>query len=207
MYTSQKVDEILLSNFIHFITQGVNLTIMIQLISRGVCLLVLFSFTQWASALSYTIEVPKQIIEDQISMHMPLIKKLPLASIKLSEPRLKLLEATNEVSLYLKVDVSMLKGFKGSGTGELVGSIDYRQADGAFYLVNPRIVNLNVAHMPAMLMPKFAQAAKLLLTKSLATYPVYRLNEEDATQKMARASLKKVRVADDKVLLTLGIPN
>tara|TARA_R110001592_G_scaffold324870_3_gene604627 strand:- start:17557 stop:18099 length:543 start_codon:yes stop_codon:yes gene_type:complete len=179
---------------------------MIQHISRGVGFLVLFSFTQWASALTYTIEVPKQIIEDQISLHMPLVKKLPLASIKLSEPKLNLLEATNEVSLFLNVDVVMLKGFKGRGRGELVGSIDYRSEEGAFYLVNPRIVNLIIDHMPAMLIPKFSQAAKVLLTKSLATYPVYRLNEDDAKQKMAKASLKKVRVSDDMVLLTLGMP-
>ena len=44
---------------------------MIQLLSRGVCFLVLFSITQWASALTYTIEVPKQIIEDQISAELP----------------------------------------------------------------------------------------------------------------------------------------
>ncbi len=178
-----------------------------QYILRGVCLLVLFSLTQWASALSYTIEVPKQVIEDQISLHLPLVKKLPLASLRLSEPRLNLLESTNEVSLFLNVDVLMLKGFKGSGRGELIGTIDYRPEEGAFYLVNPRIINLSIDHMPTMLIPKFSQAAKILLKKSLATYPVYRLNENDAKQKMAKASLKKVSVSDDRLLLTLGLPN
>tara|TARA_R110001592_G_C13176113_1_gene750348 strand:- start:1439 stop:1978 length:540 start_codon:yes stop_codon:yes gene_type:complete len=179
---------------------------MIQPISRGVCLFVLFSISQWASALSYTIEVPKQVIEDQISLHMPLVKKLPLASIRLSEPQLNLLEASNEVSLFLNVDVVMLKGFKGSGQGEIVGSIDYRSGEGAFYLANPRVVNLKVNHVPTVLMPQFTQAAQLLLSKSLATYPVYRLKEDDATQKMAKASLKKVSISRDTVLLTLGLP-
>jgi hypothetical protein len=101
----------------------------------------------------------------------------------------------------------MLKGFKGSGRGELIGTIDYRPEEGAFYLANPRILNLSIDHMPTMLIPKFSQAAKILLKKSLATYPVYRLNENDAKQKMAKASLKKVSVQDDRVLLTLGLPN
>jgi hypothetical protein len=179
---------------------------MIQLISRGVCFLVLFSLTQWASALSYTIDIPKQIIEDQISLHMPLEKKLPLVVIRLSEPKLELLEASNEVSLFLNVDVLMLKGFKGAGRGELVGSIDYRPEEGAFYLINPRIVNLSIDHVPKFVMPQISQASKLLLEKSLASYPVYRLNDNDPKHKLAKASLKKVRVSHDTLLLTLGLP-
>lgn len=179
---------------------------MIQLLSRGICFLVLFSLTQWASALSYTIEVPKQIIEDQISLHMPLEKKLPLAVIRLSEPKLELLEASNEVSLFLNVDVVMLKGFKGSGRGELVGSVDYRPEEGAFYLVNPRIVNLSIDHVPGFVMPQISQAARLLLDRSLASYPIYRLDENDPKHKMAKASLKKVSVSHDTLLLTLGLP-
>lgn len=179
---------------------------MIQLLSRGICFLVLFSLTQWASALSYTIEVPKQIIEDQISLHMPLEKKLPLAVIRLSEPKLKLLEASNEVSLFLNVDVVMLKGFKGAGRGELLGSVDYRPEEGAFYLVNPRIVNLSIDHVPGFVMPQVSQAARLLLERSLASYPIYRLDENDPKHKMAKASLKKVSVSHDTLLLTLGLP-
>lgn len=179
---------------------------MIQLISRGIYFLVLFSLSQWASALSYTIDVPKQIIEDQIALYMPLEKKLPLAVIRLSEPKLNLLEASNEVSLFLNVDVTMLKGFKGAGKGELVGSIDYRAEEGAFYLINPRIINLSMNHVPAFIMPKLSQAAKILLDRSFAGYPIYRLNENDPKHKMAKASLKKVTVAHDTVLLTLGLP-
>lgn len=179
---------------------------MIQLLLRGICFLVLFSLTQWASALSYTIEVPKQIIEDQISLHMPLEKKLPLAVIRLSEPKLELLEASNEVSLFLNVDVVMLKGFKGSGRGELVGSVDYRPEEGAFYLVNPRIVNLSIDHVPGFVMPQISQATRLLLDRSFASYPIYRLDENDPKHKMAKASLKKVSVSHDTLLLTLGLP-
>jgi|TARA_R110001599_G_scaffold143504_3_gene324486 hypothetical protein len=179
---------------------------MIQLLSRGICFLVFFSLTQWASALSYTVEVPKQVIEDQISLHMPLEKKLPLAVIRLSEPKLELLEASNEVSLFLNVDVVMLKGFKGAGRGELVGSVDYRPEEGAFYLVNPRIVNLSIDHVPGFVMPQISQAARLLLERSLAGYPIYRLDENDPKHKMAKASLKKVSVSHDTLLLTLGLP-
>ena len=177
-----------------------------QLLSRGICLLVLFSFTQWASALSYMIEVPKQVIEDQISLHMPMEKRLPLAVIRLSEPKLALLETSNEVSLFLNVDVIMLKGFKGAGRGELIGSIDYRPEEGAFYLVNPRIVNLSIDHIPSFVMPQVTQAARLLLERSLTSYPIYRLDENDPKHKMAKASLKKVSVSHDTLLLTLGLP-
>jgi hypothetical protein len=195
------------STFIYSFTQGINLTTMIQIISRGVCFLVLFSLSQWASALSYTIEVPKQIIEDQISLHMPLVKKLPIGAIKLSEPKLNLLEDSNEVSVFLHVDVILLKDFKGRGRGEIVGTIDYRSEEGAFYLVNPKVVNLKIDMMPSFFMPQLSQAAQLLLEKSMSKYPVYRLDETDAKQKMAKASLRKVSVLDDRVLLTLGLPN
>jgi hypothetical protein len=108
---------------------------------KGFVFLVVFSFSQWASAFTYTIEVPKKIIEQQIALHMPLEKQLLMATtLRLSDPRLTLLEDTNEVSLFLTVEVIMLQGLKGTGRGELVGTIDYRPQEGAFYLVNPRIV-------------------------------------------------------------------
>lgn len=167
----------------------------------------LFSFTQWVSAFSYTVEISKQIIEEQISLHMPLEKHIPLVSLRLYEPKVNLFAESNEVSLFVNVDVVMLKGFKGTGRGELIGTIDYRPDEGAFYLINPRVVNLNIDRVPPVIVPKITQAATLLLTKSLETYPVYRLNEEDTRQKMAKASLKKVEVADEKLLLTFGLPN
>jgi len=178
---------------------------MYQIYLKGIVFLVAFSFSQWVSALTYTIEVPKKIIEQQIAMHMPLEKKLLMATLLLSEPRLTLLEETNEVSLFLNVDVIMLEGLKGSGRGELVGTIEYRAEQGAFYLVNPRIVNLNIDRLPSFLFSKIARAAELLLARSLSSYPVYRLNENDARHKMAKAALKDVSVSRDTLLLTLGM--
>ncbi len=172
---------------------------------KGIVFFVAFSFSQWVAALSYTVEVPKKIIEDQIALHMPLEKSLMLAKLRLSEPRLTLLEASNEISLFLKVEVIMLEGLKGSGAGELVGTIDYRADEGAFYLINPRIVNLNIQRTPQFLLPKITQAAELLLSRSLATYPIYRLDENDTRQKMAKAALKSVSVSRDTLLLTLGM--
>lgn len=178
---------------------------MYQIYLKGIVFFVAFSFSQWVSALTYTIEVPKKIIEQQIAMHMPLEKKLLMATLRLSEPRLTLLEESNEVSLFLNVDVIMLEGLKGSGRGELVGTIEYRAEQGAFYLVNPRIVNLNIDRLPSFLFSKIAHTAELLLARSLSTYPVYRLNENDARHKMAKAALKDVRVSRDTLLLTLGM--
>ena len=176
-----------------------------QISLKGIVFLVAFSFSQWVSALTYTIEVPKQIIEQQIAMHMPLEKKLLMATLRLSEPRLTLLEETNEVSLFLNVDVIMLEGLKGSGRGELVGTIAYRAEEGAFYLVNPRIINLDIDHLPSFLFPKIARAAELLVARSLASYPVYRLNDKDTRHKMAKAALKNISVSRDTLLLTLGM--
>jgi hypothetical protein len=176
-----------------------------QISYKGIVFLVVFSFSQWASALNYTIDVPKKIIEQQIALHMPLEKKLLMATLRLSDPRLTLLEASNEVALFLNVEVWLVQGLKASGRGELVGSIDYRPEEGAFYLVNPRIINLNIDHLPAFLFPKIARAAELLLARSLATYPVYRLNEKDTRQKMAKAALKQVKVSRDTLQLTLGM--
>jgi len=101
--------------------------------------------------------------------------------------------------------VFLIEGFKGSGRGELVGTIEYRAEEGAFYLVNPRIVDLTIDRTPAFLLPKLTQAAELLLARSLATYPVYRLNEKDTRHKMAKAALKDVSVTRDTLLLTLGM--
>ena len=176
-----------------------------QITLKGIVFLVVFSFSQLASAISYTVDVPKKIIEQQIALHMPLEKKVLMTTLRLSEPRLTFLEESNEIALFLNVDVFMIEGMKGSGRGELVGTIDYRAEEGAFYIVNPRIVDLSIDRVPSFLFPRIARAAELLLARSLVTYPVYRLNEEDVRHKMAKSALKKVTVTTETLQLTLGM--
>ena len=94
-------------------------------------------------------------------------------------------------------------GLKGSGRGKLFGSVRYERNEGAFYLDEPKLRELEIKRVPAQLNKEIAKIAEGALVKALQRYPLYRLNESDNKQKMAKAMLESVKVEDQQLLIKL----
>ena len=167
--------------------------------------LLMFSFSQMSSGFTYTIELTERSLQEKIEAMMPLEKKQYFFTVRLSEPKVELINVSNEVGFFMHVDVIAPGGFKGGGRGKIAGTLRYQHDSGEFYLDSPRLVDLEIDLLPKQLTPKIAKLAELVLSKASEKLPVYRLRDDDAKHQLAKSTLKSIKVRDHKLLITLGM--
>ncbi len=172
---------------------------------RILALLLMFSFSQMSSAFTYTVELTERSLQEKVEAMMPLEKKQYFFRIRLSEPKLELVEASNEIGFFMHVDVIAPGGLTGSGRGKIMGSVRYVPKTGEFFLDSPKLVGLEIDLVPKRLTPKIAKFAELVLARASETLPVYRLRDDDVKHQLARSTLKSIQVKDHKLKITLGV--
>jgi hypothetical protein len=176
-----------------------------RFLRQGFIFFIMFSISQASSAFTYTIEITERSLQEKIDAMMPLTRKQFFITVTLSEPKINLIKDSNEVGFFTHVEVLVPGGLKGSGRGKIQGTVSYKPERGEFYLHNPSIVSLEIDRLPKKLMPKISQIAGVILSKSLSQYPVYKLKDSDSGHQLAKATLKSIKVGDDKLLVTLGM--
>lgn len=136
---------------------------------------------------------------------MPLEKKQYFFTVRLSEPKVVLINESNEIGFFMHVDVLAPGRLKGGGRGQISGSVRYEQKTGEFFLDSPRLVGLEIDLLPKKLTPKISKLAELVLAKASSKLPVYKLRDDDPKHQLARSTLKSVKVQDHKLMITLGM--
>lgn len=168
--------------------------------------LALFSslLSQHSKALSYTQVVTENELQAQLSALMPIEKKHFLATIKLSNPTIQLLENMDKLALSATISVSALGHYQGQGELDIVSGIRYDNGDASFYLVDPQIRRLSVAHLSEHLQPKVKEITQLLLTSVFEKQPVYQLKDDDIKHQLAKSILQTVEIKNQSLQITLG---
>jgi hypothetical protein len=82
--------------------------------------------------------------------------------------------------------------------------LEYRREAAAFYLRDPRIRRIDGESptQPSASPPTWVER---ILRTALADYPLYRLDDGDLKQVIARLFLKSVCIGKDSVLIELGL--
>lgn len=171
-------------------------------------LLITFLFiamASFANAFSYTQNFTQAELQQEIEKVMPIVKKKYFMTITLSDPRIELIEGTNELGLKSHINVSAPGGLQGDGLVHLVGKLDYNEAEGALYFRNARLVELSLNGIPSEIQPELKKIAQTSLTKTLSKRPVYVLNDQDVKQKIAKATLQSITVKNQELAITFGI--
>lgn len=158
-----------------------------------------------ASAFTYTIELSERSLQEKVSAMMPLEKTQFLFTIRFSEPKLELIDSSNEIGFFTHIDVFAPGGMKASGRGQISGSLRYEADNGALFLDSPMLKGLEVDWLPKILTSTVAAMAEPLLATASAKFPVYRLQDNNATHQLAKSTLKSIQVKDKNLVITLGI--
>ncbi len=88
-----------------------------------------------------------------------------------------------------------------SVTGELI----YDGDNGAFYIKDPNVQEVEVGTLPRDASTPLSAAAEKLIGKYLSENPIYTLDDDNLIAKAAKALLKSVEVKDDAIHITLGL--
>jgi hypothetical protein len=158
-----------------------------------------------AYAFSYTKEFTEVELQEKVEGMMPLEKKKFFVTVIITEPKLDLIEGSNEFGIQTHIEAIAPGGIKGNGLTNITGSISYKPDEGAFYMDNPVIVDLKINGIAEKYHPKIKKIAQAIVSKFLSSRPVYKLRDDNLKHKLAKATLDSVLVQNEKLLVTLSV--
>ncbi len=166
--------------------------------------IVLLIVVNMAYAFSYTKEFTELELQEKVEAMMPLEKKKFFVTVIITEPKLDLIEGSNELGIQAHIQAIVPGKLKGNGTTKITGSISYVPDEGAFYMNNPTIIDLKINGIPDKYQPKIKKLAQITISKVLSSRPFYKLKDDNLKHKLAKATLDSVIVENEKLLVTLS---
>jgi len=163
----------------------------------------LFLSVTWTQAYAYTQEFTEAELQEMVSSIMPMTRTKYFITMTLSEPRLNLLEASNEIGIGANIKASALGTYSGSGSTYITGSLTYNQEEGALYFTNAKLVELNLHKVSDKQQDEIKKLLQSVVGTILQSRPIYVLDDADLKQKLAKATLESVEVKAGKLIVTL----
>jgi hypothetical protein len=159
-----------------------------------------------ASALEYSIS--KQEIQARVDEDLPTKEKIVIGTVILNKATVDLLGDVNEISLDLTLTVDLL-GKKYNGTALVQSGVDYNQKKGAFYLTRLKIQAFEIEEMSKDMAKQVEGILKQVLKAQqtegkLQKYPIYTIKNKSTTDKLLKATLKSIRIENDKVVVIVS---
>lgn len=154
---------------------------------------------------SYTFELKAEDLEKRMTQVFPVkIKKL-IFVFKLSDPEVILLgESIDRIAIgvTLKVSIPGLLAAKGRATVE--GEIDYDSEEGSFFFFDPIVKEMNIKGLPGRYNEEVRELFDGIVRSTLGDMCIYKFDQEDKKQKVAKRLLKSVRVEDERLKIQIG---
>ncbi len=174
--------------------------------TRGLLITLLLYLTQCTVAAAYTVELTRQQVQEAVSGYFPVKHITPLVMLTAHNPQVSLQPKSNRIGLEVSVLANVPGILTGEGRGLIDGDLEYRHQTGEFYLRDPKIKSLELYDMPAEVTASVQLALQQLMRQSLPVMLVYKLQDNDLKQKMAKSVLSSVAVRKGKLILELSVP-
>ena len=168
-------------------------------------LFVLLILSQGTYALSYTLTMTEQELQEKVEAMMPFKQTQFFITVTLSDPKVELIKESNEIGVFTHVKVSAPGGIYGKGRGKVTGTLSYDASKGAFFFKNPKIVNLELDQVPKEYVKNIQLIAQVTATQAMSVYPIYILNDENQSQKFTKSRLESVEVKDETLHVVLRL--
>ena len=172
---------------------------------RLIISLLLLLSSQIALALSYTMEISEEELQEKVSAMMPLEKKKYFVTVIFSHPKVELAQSANQIGLYSQIDISAPGGIKSTGQTKITGSLSYEPITNEFFFKNPAIVEMKIGKIPDFYIEPVKEIAQLIATKMLSTTSIYKLKGGDFKNDLAKSMLKSIVVQNKTLLVELEL--
>ena len=166
---------------------------------------VLIFISQLSYAFEYTLEFTEVQLQEKISAMMPVTKQTMMATIVVDSAKLELIEGSDKLAIAAKLNAKLLGNLNATGNLKIQGTLSYNAKEGAFYLKDPEIIDLNINEIPPNFHDQIKQLAQKGVTKKLSEQPVYKLKDDDIKQSLAKSMLKSLQVKNKILIATLGL--
>ncbi len=127
-----------------------------------------------------------------------------IACLTLSEPKVQIQQGQPRLFLSARASPALGAQQFDSGLIEVGAMPEYRTDEGAFFLKDSAVTRFEFPGLDPQAAATIASLIKPLITETLATTPLWALDETDPQQAMLRLVLQKVEVVEGRLRLTIG---
>ncbi len=172
---------------------------------RFTLFIILFLLSPISMALSYTIELSEAQLQKKVMAMMPIEKNKLFFKIILSDPKIELLDGSNEIGVFTHIEIDSKIGIKGTGRAKITGSLSYNPESNEFFFKNTKIEKLEIDNVSEKNNQQIKAWVQTVASKVLEKHSVYRLKDDNLKHKLAKAVLQSISVKDKKLLLKLSV--
>lgn len=169
---------------------------------RAASVIILLTFSCIAGA--YTVEFSEADIQEKVSAMMPLQRKRLFVTIIITQPVVKLLKNVNKISIKANLE-ALAGGHRGTGNMTITGALTYNKKNGTFHLKDPAISDMHIDRIQQQYQPVIKDIAQSAMAKTLASRPVYTLQDDNIRHKLAKSALESISVNDGKLVVVFSL--
>ena len=155
--------------------------------------------------MALTVELTAGETQAQLADQFPVQQRTPYMTVILSDPVMILEDNSDRIGIDLTVSTTTLGNIAGNARGLVDGQLHYTPKTGEFFLLNPEVRRLHVAGVPEQYQRDIQAVVASVARGALSRIPIYKLNEEDPNQSLAKSYLKSATVRDGKLVLELQL--
>lgn len=152
------------------------------------------------------IEITPEQIQKRLDKKFPIKKKyLMVLELTLADPLVALEEGSDRVGFGVSAMTNVIVNAEElDGQAQMTSGIRYNREVGSLVLVDPRVEQLTISLLPEKYEGGVREAASLAAHEFLDEYEIYKLDQSDFKQKIAKLVIKDVEVEGGLLKITLG---
>jgi hypothetical protein len=154
------------------------------------------------------IELTPGQIQEKLDAKFPISKRYLLVfNLTLADPRVALSEGSDRVGFGITAKTNVRVNRKDlTGEAYVTSRIRYYPEEGSLRLVDPRVEEFLISLLPEEYEDEVLAAADLAAAEVLTDYELYRLDQADFKQRLAKLVIRDVVVRNGRLRIMLGPP-
>lgn len=154
---------------------------------------------------SYTLKLSADVLQKRVSAIFPIKVKKLIFVFKISDPLVIIPPNTvDRIGVEVSLQVSIPGLLKAEGRGLVHGEIDYLADSGEFFFFDPSLENFDVQGLPRRYHEEVRALFESIMKTALSGIAIFKFDDSDKKQKIARRLLKSVRVEDELLKIKVG---
>jgi hypothetical protein len=155
------------------------------------------------------VEVTPREIQEKLDKAFPITETyLMVFKLTLADPEVELTDGSERIGFGLSARTNVrVDGEDVTGRAKMTAGIKYDPDRGALFLADPRVERLDLTMLPEKYEDEVLLTANLAARRFLKEYEVYRLDQADFKQAVAKMVLKDVVVRDGVLKMIFGLGN
>jgi hypothetical protein len=155
---------------------------------------------------SYTIGLTASDIQRTLQSKLPISRSKLLVTATVRALEVEFMENGNRILLRPQVDLDIVGQRALLGRAVVTGQLRYAPETGEFFFDKPTVVEVAIDGLPAALRAPAEEVIARAAEGYLAGAPVYRLNQSDFKQSLAKMVLKSVQTRNGRLEIVIGAP-